>query len=265
MVIAIPPVLAVLQARTSSTRLPGKVLKPILGQPMLARHIERLRRSRRISTLVVATSSEPSDDALAALCSEIGVACHRGSLNDVLDRFHGATAPYRPEHVIRLTGDCPLAAPEVIDACVEYHFAGDYDYTTNAFQPTFPDGLDVEIFRFRCLEEAWREATLTSEREHVTPFIHQRPERYRIGHYKQANDLSWLRWTVDEPADFAMVDTVYRALYPGNPAFTTDDILAYLSAHPEVARINSAIPRNEGYLQSLVKDRQNSKLESPSP
>lgn len=247
--------LALLQARTSSSRLPGKVLKPILGEPMLARHIERLRRATRIGQLLVATSTEASDDALATLCATLGVHCHRGSLNDVLDRFYQAALPYAPDHVIRLTGDCPLADPAVIDACIDFHLAGDYDYTTNALQPTFPDGLDVEVFRFRCLEEAWKEATLTSEREHVTPFIHQRPARYRIGHYKQARDLSWLRWTVDQPEDFEVVERIYAALYPHNPAFTTDDILAFLGAHPEIARLNADITRNEGYLKSLAADR----------
>lgn len=247
--------LALLQARTSSSRLPGKVLLPILGEPMLARHIERLQRSRHIDPLVVATSSEASDDALAALCARIDIACHRGSLNDVLDRFHSAALPYQPEHVIRLTGDCPLADPAVIDACIDFHLGGNYDYTTNALQPTFPDGLDIEVFRFSCLQEAWQEATLNSEREHVTPFINKRPERYRIGHYKQADDTSWLRWTVDNPEDFQVVDTIYQALYPSKQDFAMADILAFLAVHPEVARLNADITRNEGYLKSLAADR----------
>lgn len=246
--------LAILQARTSSSRLPGKVLRPILGEPMLARHIERLRRSRKIDPLVIATSSEPSDDPLAELCAQMGVHCHRGSLNDVLDRFYQAAKPLQPDHLLRLTGDCPLADPDVIDACIEFHLAGGYDYTTNALQPTFPDGLDVEVFRFKCLEEAWAEASLPSEREHVTPFIYRRPERFRIGHYRQERDLSWLRWTVDQPEDFQVVEAIYQALYPANAAFGTSDILNFLSQHPEVARLNSDITRNEGYLKSLAAD-----------
>lgn len=247
--------LAILQARTSSSRLPGKVLKPLLGEPMLARHIERLRRSRHLDPLVVATSAEGGDDALVELCNRLGVRCHRGSLDDVLDRFYQAAKPLQPDHLVRLTGDCPLADPQVIDACIDFHLAGGYDYTSNAIQATFPDGLDVEVFRFACLEDAWREATLASEREHVTSFIYRRPERYRIGHYRQERDLSWLRWTVDRPEDFAVVETIYRALYPADPAFTTADILAYLADHPEVARHNADITRNEGYLKSLAADR----------
>ncbi len=250
--------LAILQARCSSSRLPGKVLKPILGEPMLARHIERLRRASHITPLIVATSTEASDDPLAELCKDLKVPCRRGSLNDVLDRFYHAAKPFRPEHLVRLTGDCPLADPAVIDACIEFHLSGNYDYTSNAIQATFPDGLDVEVFRFSALADAWTEASLPSEREHVTSFIYHHPERYRIGHYRQSEDLSWLRWTVDQPEDFEMVATIYRALYPGNPAFDTDDILRYLADHPEVACMNANIERNAGYLRSLAADHHSS-------
>ncbi|MDE2440339.1 MAG: glycosyltransferase family protein [Betaproteobacteria bacterium] len=246
--------LALLQARCSSSRLPGKVLKPILGEPMIVRHIERLRRTLHLSPLVVATSTEASDDPLAELCASLDIACRRGSLSDVLDRFYQAAAPFAPDHVVRLTGDCPLADPEVIDACIDYHLAGDYDYTSNALRPSFPDGLDVEVFRFSALADAWREAQLPSEREHVTPFLYNHPERYRIGHFTQAEDFSWLRWTVDQPEDFAMVERVYDALYPTNPAFSTRDIIRWLATHPEVAALNTNISRNEGYLKSLAKD-----------
>lgn len=248
--------LAILQARCSSSRLPGKVLKPILGEPMIARQIERLRRSQRISRLIVATSNEASDDPLAKLCGELGIACFRGSLDDVLDRFYQAAKTFPTEHVLRLTGDCPLAAPEVIDGCIDFHLAGNYDYSTNALHETFPDGLDVEVFRFSCLEEAWKEARLPSEREHVTPFIHRRPERYRIGHYQQAQNLSGLRWTVDRAEDFQLVEAVYKELYPAKPAFTTADILALLERRPELVTLNANLTRNEGYLKSLVTDRQ---------
>lgn len=246
--------LAILQARCSSSRLSGKVLKPILGEPMLARQIERLQRSRHISHLVVATSDESTDRPLTKLCQRLGLDCFCGSLNDVLDRFYNAATPYRPEQLLRLTGDCPLADPAVIDNTVDFHLAGKYDYSSNTLQPTFPDGLDVEVFRFSCLSDAWKEAALNSEREHVTPFIYSRPERYRIGHYKQTENFSWLRWTVDQPEDFAMVEIIYNALYPDNPDFTTADILAFLDGHPEIAHMNANIVRNEGYLHSLVND-----------
>lgn len=248
-------ILAVLQARMSSSRLPGKVLKPLLGVPMLLRQIERIRRAKSIDTLLVATSSDASDDAIADLCRVNSVECFRGSLNDVLDRFYQIASQLRPEHVMRLTGDCPLIDPEVIDQVADFYHTGNYDYASNAVEPTFPDGLDVEIFRFACLEAAWNEARRASEREHVTLFIYTRPERFRIGYFKIKTNLSHFRWTVDEPADFDFVSEVYQALYPTNPRFTMHDVLRYLDAHPEVAMVNAGTKRNEGLMRSLDRDR----------
>lgn len=247
-------IVAVLQARVSSSRLPGKVLKPILGVPMLARQIERIKRASRIDRLVVATSAEPADTGIASLCEAISTPCHRGSLNDVLDRCHEAVVPYRPNYVVRLTGDCPLADWTVIDQTIQFCLAGDFDYASNTLRPTWPDGLDVEVARFRALEEAWREAELPSEREHVTPFIHKRPDRFRLGSLEQEPDLSSLRWTVDEPADFSFVSAVYEALYPDNVAFTTQDILDFLKTRPDLQDLNSTLERNEGMKKSLAAD-----------
>lgn len=246
--------IAILQARTSSTRLPGKVLKPILGRPMLERQLERLGRCRRIDKLVVATSSDESDNAIEALCSGLGIDSFRGSLNDVLDRFYRAALQYRPKFVVRLTGDCPLADPLLIDALVDFFLKGNYDYASNALQPTFPDGLDAEIMRFRCLRAAWKEAALPSQREHVTPFIYNHPERFHIGSYTNAVDYSKLRWTVDEPEDFQMVTRIYEALYPKNKAFGSAEILALLEKSPGLAK-NAGFIRNAGYLASLKNDQ----------
>jgi len=246
--------LAVLQARLSSSRLPGKVLLPVLGRPMLALQIERLRRSRRLDLLVVATSDEFADDPIADMCAKENVECFRGSLDDVLDRFYMAARQYNPKTVVRLTGDCPLADAAVIDACIDLFRAGDFDYASNALRPSFPDGLDVEVIRAECLEQAWREAALPSEREHVTPFIHGHPERYRIGHYRHSQDLSALRWTVDEPEDLDFVRAVYAELYPGNPEFSMQDVLALLQSHPRLAAMNSHHQRNEGLATSLRMD-----------
>lgn len=248
-------VLAILQARVSSSRLPNKVLAPLLGDAMLARQIERLRRAETIDRLVVATSDHASDDPLAELSTRLGVACHRGSLDDVLGRFAGAYAAFGPAtHVARLTGDCPLADPAVIDRVVRHHIACGADYTTNAVQPTWPDGLDVEVMRATVLQRTFVEARLPSEREHVTPYIYKHPEWFRVEHVRGERDLSSLRWTVDEPADLAFVTEVYAALYPQNPAFATDDVLALLECRPELAQINSSALRNEGYAKSLAAD-----------
>ena len=249
-------ILAILQARMSSHRLPGKVMKPILGQPMLLRQIERVGRAAMLGSLVIATSEDATDDPIERFCAEHGVGCFRGSLDDVLDRFYRVAKDRAPEYVVRLTGDCPLADPNVIDTIVRFCLDGDYDYATNAIQPSFPDGLDVEVFKFACLEAAWREATLPSQREHVTPFIHQQPGRFKIGHYRRPRDLSHLRWTVDEPADFELVRQVYELLYPVKPDFGTDDILELLERRPDLKMLNTLHQRNEGYRRSLEKDRQ---------
>jgi spore coat polysaccharide biosynthesis protein SpsF len=247
-------VLALLQARTTSTRLPNKVLLPILGEPMILRQIERLQRATLIDQLTVVTSTEESDNKLAALCAENNISCFRGSLNDVLDRFYQAASLTKPLHVVRLTADCPLTDPELIDQIIQYYLKGEYDYVSNAIEPTFPDGLDMEIFRYKCLEIAWKEAGLSSQREHVTPYIYQQCKRFKIGHYKGKEDLSQLRWTVDEPKDFALIEQIYSSLYPSNPAFTTEDILNLLKQNIELQTINTDIVRNEGLLKSLQQD-----------
>lgn len=249
-------VLAVIQARASSSRLPAKVLQPILGRPMLSRQLERLRRCRRIDKLLVATSGDSSDQPIVDLCAAESVACFRGSLNDVLDRFYRAAKPFLPEHVVRLTGDCPLADPDLIDRVIEFHLQGGYDFVSNAIEPTFPDGLDAAVFRLQLLEQAWREAKLPSEREHVTPFMRRHPERYKIGSYKGSPDRSGLRWTVDEPADLAFVTAVYERLYPGKPDFGSEDIYRLLDQEPGLLRLNDGIRRNEGLQRSRQQDNE---------
>lgn len=248
-------IIAVLQARFSSSRLPGKVMKDLLGEPMLYRQIERVSRSKHIVRLIIATSNDPSDNSVEKMCRDKGVHSFRGDLDDVLDRFYRAAEPFAPDHVVRLTGDCPLIDPDVIDSIVELHLAESNDYTSNTMLPTFPDGLDAEIMTWSALTIAWKNASLLSEREHVTPFIHKHPERFRLGNFKRADgDLSHLRWTVDEPEDFLFVHRVYKALYPNNPAFTTDDVLNLLQEHPEFETINNTFERNEGYAKSMKTD-----------
>jgi spore coat polysaccharide biosynthesis protein SpsF len=247
-------ILGILQARMSSRRLPGKVIKPILGRPMLERQIERLRRARRMDRLIVATSIDRSDDPIAALCESLAVECFRGSLEDVLDRFYQAALRYAPRAVVRLTGDCPLADPAIIDRLIDLHLADGYDYTSNTLVRTYPDGLDAEVIALPCLEAAWRQADLPSEREHVTPFINHRPRRFRLGNLAQSTDLSHLRWVVDEPADFIFISAIYEALYANDPAFTTADVLAVLAQRPEIAGMMGRMPTNEGYQRSLAAD-----------
>ncbi len=247
-------IVGIIQARTSSSRLPGKVLKPILGQPMLTLQLERLKRVSRMDALVVATSDLPEDDAIERLCRDAATPCFRGSLDDVLDRVHGAARQYGATVVVRLTADCPLTDPDLIDDLIEFFEAGDYDYASNTLEPTWPDGLDAEVMRFAVLETAWREAASGSEREHVTLFLYNHPTRFKLGSFKNRTDMSGLRWTVDEPEDFELVSQIYQALYEEQPAFGTADILAYLKAHPELSALNSQIGRNEGLAASLARD-----------
>lgn len=254
-------VLAILQARFSSTRFPGKVLKPILGKPMLARQIERIIQSKEIEGLVVATSTDPSDDRIEELCRHLNVPCVRGSPDDVLDRFYQTAIVWRPQHIVRLTGDCPVIDPDIIDEVVKFYTSGNYDYVSNAIKPTFPDGLDVEIFRFSALEVAWKEAKLISEREHVTPFIYNHPERFTIGIYENHTDLSFYRWTVDTPEDFELITKIYEELYPRKPAFRTSDITELFERQPELLQINKRFKRNEGLERSLMEDKKRKALE----
>jgi spore coat polysaccharide biosynthesis protein SpsF len=245
-------VLAILQARTSSSRLPGKVLQPILGRPMLLHQLDRVRRARSLDALVVATSTDPSDDRIEALCAAAGVACFRGSLDDVLDRFYRAALLHRPRVIVRLTGDCPLADPALVDRVVEFFESGPFDLAVTA--DSFPDGVEVEVIRFDVLERAWKEATRPSDREHVTLLVRRHPERFRVGRYQSDRDLSHLRWSVDEPQDLELVRRIYDALYPRNPAFTTADVLALLAAQPDLVEVNRGIRRNEGLQRSLAAD-----------
>jgi len=247
-------ILVIVQARVSSSRLPGKVIRPLLGKPMILRQIERLKRIKQLDKLILATSTDPSDDRLAEVCVRDGIECFRGNLDDVLDRFYQAALQYRPDYIVRLTGDCPLADPELIDEVISFTLKGSYDYGCNCLEPTYPDGLDVEMFRFSCLETAWKEATLPSQRQHVTPFIIQQTDRFRIACMKNDIDLSSLRWTVDELADFDLITLIYEALYSGIPEFVTVDILNLLKERPYLQKLNSAINRNEGYAASLLED-----------
>lgn len=248
-------VVAILQARCSSTRLPGKVLHLILGKPMLLYEISRIKQCRKIDRLVVATSLSSDDDTLASLCLSAKVDCFRGSLNDVLDRFYKCAKKYKAEHVVRLTGDCPMIDWNYIDSVIEKHLKEKNDYTSNALLPTFPDGLDVEVVKFSALEIAWKEARLPSEREHVTPFIYKNSQRFHLGCLQNEKDLSSLRWTVDEPEDFIFITKIYENLYVKKQNFTMQDILDFLIEHPEMERINQHFHRNEGYACSLEMDQ----------
>jgi spore coat polysaccharide biosynthesis protein SpsF len=231
-------VLGVVQARMSSTRLPGKVLEPVSGRPMILRQIERLRRSVLIDHLVVATSVDPSDDPLADLLTSEGVDYRRGSLTDVADRYLRVAREFQPNTIVRLTADCPLAEPSVIDAVIEHHITSGADYTSNVLERTYPQGLDAECVTFAAFERLMGLTLTDREREHVTLGVYQRPEQFRLESVTQITDRSNLRWTVDLPADLEFVRAVYAALYPHNPNFDQENLVSYLALHPELNRTN---------------------------
>lgn len=249
-------VLMVLQARVSSTRLPSKVLKPILGKPMLAHQILRLKKVKLVDKIVVATSVQRDDDDIEKLCNKLKIECYRGKLDDVLDRYYQACLAYKPTHVVRVTGDCPLIDSDIIDQVIKLHLDNNYDYSSNCAPPTLPDGLDVEIFTFSALEKAWLTSKLPSEREHVTLFIRNNPDLFSMQNFSYHNDLSTLRWTVDEAADFEFVTQIYEALYPKNKYFNLRDILTLLQERPNLSTINQHFNRNEGLIKSLMKDKE---------
>lgn len=232
-------VLAILQARMSSTRLPGKVMADVAGAPMILRQIERLNRAPSLTRIVVATSDQPSDDPLAGAMDAAGVPVFRGSLDDVLGRFVGALDAFGPADIAaRLTADCPLADPGVIEATVALREATGADYAANAGERrTFPKGLDVEVFRVAALRAAATETRDPYDREHVTPFLYRRSERFSVAFHHQSVDEGEVRWTVDRPDDLTFVRAVYDALYPDDPAFTSDDVRAFVRTRPDLMHL----------------------------
>jgi spore coat polysaccharide biosynthesis protein SpsF len=211
---------------------------------MVIRQLERIQRASSLDAVVVATSTDPSDDELVSVLTEEGIPVVRGSLDDVLDRFVTAMDEYRPHAVVRLTADCPLTSPAVIDKVVAHFHASGADYASNTMTPTYPDGLDVEVVRAEVLREIAKIATDRAEREHVTLGVYRRHDQYRIENVTNAGDLSHLRWTVDTPEDYAFVTGVYDDLFPANPRFDVDDVLDYLARHPERTRTTQDAARN---------------------
>lgn len=246
-------VLAITQARVASTRLPRKILKTINGVPLLTIHLKRILESALITKLKIATTNEEGIAPIIDICNGLGVAFYQGSLDDVLDRFYQAALPENPDWVVRLTSDCPLIDPVMIDKVVKAAIEHDVDYASNTLNPSYPDGIDVEVFKFSALEKAFKEATLTSEREHVTPYIWKNSD-VKGGHiFKALNvenneDLSLIRLTVDTIEDFEVIEKLVQI------EGTDKDWLTYvdtLNNHPEIKEINQKYRRNEGYDKSI--------------
>jgi spore coat polysaccharide biosynthesis protein SpsF len=240
----------IVQARMASTRLPGKIMKEVLGKTLLEHQIERLRRVKQADKLVIATTDHGEEQPIVDLCERLEVDSFRGSENDVLSRYYGAATQYGADMVVRITSDCPLIDPAVVDGVID-HFQrrhSEVDYASNTFpELTYPRGMDTEVFSYRALKEAYQEAVDLPEREHVTIFIKRRPERYRIVNLPYRQDVSRHRWTVDTPEDLELIARILTALYPQNPEFTLEDCLDLLKKHPEWEEINGEVR------QKLVK------------
>jgi spore coat polysaccharide biosynthesis protein SpsF len=236
---------AIIQARMGSTRLPGKVLQNLAGEPVLRRVINRVRRAETLTSIVIATTEQPADDAIVALCASIACPYFRGSEQDVLDRYYRAAHHYQADLVVRITSDCPLIEPAIIDQVVQALIsAGQYDYVSNTLaQRTFPRGLDVEALTFAALERAWKDDPDPAWREHVTPYIYRHPELFRLHHITHPVDYSAMRWTVDTPEDLAFVRHIYDHF--GHDRFSWHDVLHVLKQHPDWLDINRAIEQKQ--------------------
>jgi spore coat polysaccharide biosynthesis protein SpsF len=231
---------AIIQARMSSTRLPGKVLLDLAGEPMLARVVERTRQAKRIDRVVVATTIEREDEPIVELCRSRGWSVSRGSRDDVLDRYYQAAVADRADPIVRITSDCPVIDPEII-GCVVSRLEGGVDYASNINpRRTFPRGLDVEVFTFAALSTAWREDREPSGREHVTPFLYRHPERFRIALVESDRpETAGHRWSVDTPEDYELMRRI--AEHFGNHEFGWLDVLELLKRHSDWAEINRHI------------------------
>jgi glutamate-1-semialdehyde 2,1-aminomutase len=235
---------AIVQARMGSTRFPDKVLKTVCGTPLIGILLERLRRAQSLDEIVLATSQDPRDDALAAYVQLLGIAVYRGSELDVLDRYRGAAQRTHAEVVVRITGDCPLVDPALVDEAVAAFRGAGVDYLSNCDPPTYPDGLDVEVFSARALETAWREARHAPEREHVTPYLHN-GGRFRVRALRSPECLSSERWTVDEPCDLEVVGAVIRHFHPRRD-FSWREVLELSRREPGLFQANRHLIRNQG-------------------
>jgi spore coat polysaccharide biosynthesis protein SpsF len=239
-----PKVVCIIQARLGSTRLPGKVLKPILGEPMLVWDVTRARRARLVDEIVIATTEHSQDDAIVDLCQSQGWLFWRGSEDDVLDRYYQAASTFQADIIVRITSDCPLIDPNVIDFAIASHRSSAplVDYTSNATMRSYPRGLDVEVFNRDALERAWREDH-SAWREHVTPYIYHHPEMFRLQTVQNPVDYSHHRWTVDTPEDLALIEKIYQHF--GHGDFTWQGVLALLEQHPDWVEINAHIEQKK--------------------
>ena len=249
-------IIAITQARIGSTRLPEKILKTINGESLLEIHLKRILQSKLITGLKIATTTEPDSDKIVTIANKLGIGIYKGSINNVLDRFYQTALPEKSDWVVRLTSDCPFIDPVEIDHVIQLAIDADLDYVSNTLQPTYPDGIDTEVFKFSALERAVKEARLTSELEHVTPYIWKNSSfkgggLFRSDCVMNKTDYSSIRLTVDTIEDFRVIEKLVELLGTDKPWM---DYAIALNQHPEIKKLNDQFMRNEGYEDSVQKD-----------
>ena len=243
----------IIQARTQSVRLPNKVLALINGKSLIWHIIERLKSCERVEQIILATSNREEDKELVKIANDCNILSFVGDEDDVLSRFHQAALKFNADPIIRITGDCPLVDPYLLDEMLGFYVENNYDYVSNTIIPTYPDGLDIEIFSFKSLRKTFNEAKLKSEKEHVTPYIWKNPGIFQLYNYRNKEELSNYRWTVDEQLDLELIRQIYSNFKP-KIIFSFQDVIEMGKLNPQIFKINEKINRNEGYLKSIKED-----------
>lgn len=238
-------VVAIIQARNGSTRLPGKIFLPLNDKPILLHVFNRLKTTNNIDKIVIATTTEKDDDKVEDFCSENSIDFIRGSSDDVLSRYYHAATKYKADTIVRITSDCPLIDPIITDKIIESFFMTDADYMSNCIVRTFPRGLDTEVFSLHALTKAFHNANQKPEREHVTPFIYNNSNIFNVKNYIGDKDYSNLRWTVDTKEDYELVKKIYNMLYPNKKIFLMNDILELINQQPDLLKINQHIEQKK--------------------
>jgi spore coat polysaccharide biosynthesis protein SpsF len=245
---------AVIFARISSTRLPAKVIFEIQGKTILEHIIERVRRSKYITKIVVATTTNSEDDMIEEICHRSRIDSFRGADRDVVDRCYQAAKEFNLDPLTRVTGDDPFKDAGIIDHAIELYLDSDYDLVCNTLNPSFPEGLDVEVISFDAITRIWRESSNESDREHLTKYVFDNLNLFRILNFQNQVDLSNIRLTLDTKEDLDLVKLIYDALYSQKKCFTWNDVLNYLQANPDILKINNSIKRSDRYKHSLIRE-----------
>ena len=251
-------VVAVVQARMGSTRLPGKVLKNILGKPVLWHIVNRVQKAKHVNEVVIAATTSPEDEKLEKFAADCSLGIYRGSVNDIVDRFLGAGKKFQADVVVRVWGDCPFVDPEIIDKMLSKFINGNYDYANNANPATYPPGMDIELYSMKSLERIQQETLEPFYREYPFEHVYKRGDSFKTFYDKNDIDLSHINLTVDYIEDFRLATEIYKCLYKDGEVFHLGQILNLMEKHPELKEMNSGLPRNIEFNRDKKKIRQKS-------